>query len=126
MTEEERRDQLVRYWLDKAGEALAAARLCWTHGLLTSSVNRAYYAASAWLLREGRRFRKHTGVQAGVHQHLVQGGHLETSWGEMYDRLYNSRMRSDYQDWVQIEPDAAAERLRNAEDLVGRLERLIG
>ena len=44
MTDAEKVDALVRYRLEQADEALAAARLNLTTGLQRSAVNRAYYA----------------------------------------------------------------------------------
>ena len=44
MTNAEKVDALVRYRLEQADEALAAARLNLTSGLQRSAVNRVYYA----------------------------------------------------------------------------------
>ena len=66
---------LTEYWLRKAGDALQSARSEAQAGRLDFAVNRAYYAcfyaASAVLPRMGKKFVKHSGLRAAVHQDLV-------------------------------------------------------
>lgn len=44
LSDEERREILVRNWEEKAHEALRAAKLLREAGILDAAVNRAYYA----------------------------------------------------------------------------------
>jgi len=44
VTDAEKVEALIRYWLEQADEALAAATLNLTNGLHRSAVNRVYYA----------------------------------------------------------------------------------
>ncbi|MBN2562960.1 MAG: HEPN domain-containing protein [Phycisphaerae bacterium] len=85
MTEEEARRDVVRYWLGQARDALASAHSEAAAARLNFAVNRAYYAcfyaASAVLLSEGRKFVKHSGVRAALHRHLVKTGRIEPDLG---------------------------------------------
>jgi uncharacterized protein (UPF0332 family) len=78
MTHQEKLDAVISYWLEKAQESLAAAQDEMTACRLSFAVNRIYYAcfyaASAVLLQQGLQFKKHSGVKASLHKHLVKGG----------------------------------------------------
>lgn len=123
------RGDVVRVWIEKAHEAIASARSEHAAGRLAFAVNRCYYAAfyaaSAVLLCRGHRFRKHTGVRAGIHRELVKPGLLPETWGRTYDRLFQDRQEGDYLALTHFEADEVEETIRHAEALVGFLERLI-
>ena len=81
MSREENLKELLRYWFEKADEALDAASDEMNAGRLSFSVNRIYYACfyavSAVLLRKDLRFKKHSGVRAAFHQHLIKSGMID-------------------------------------------------
>jgi uncharacterized protein (UPF0332 family) len=108
MTDEQARREVVRYWLAQAADALASARSEAAAGRFNFAVNRAYYAcfyaASAVLLSEGRKFVKHSGVRAALHLHLVKTARIDLQPGRNAttqnergeDRLRLSYRRSDH------------------------------
>ena len=67
--------EAIRFWWDKAVESLESARRDLAAQSFSFAINRAYYAVfyavSALLLEEGRRFQKHSGVHATFNQHLL-------------------------------------------------------
>lgn len=118
----------VRYWLDKAREALASARSEEQANRLSFALNRAYYAAfyaaSALLLQRGHRFAKHSGVRSAVHRHLVKPGLLPTEWGRFYDRLFEERQQGDYVELVSFDGEEVRSAVEKSTELVLLLERL--
>ena len=62
--------------------------------------NRAYYASfyavSALFAMEGLYFKKHSGVRAALHQHLVKTERLAKELGNEYDRMLALRGKADY------------------------------
>ena len=86
MTSEEARRSVVEYWMAKSERALASARAEFQSKRYDFSANRAYYAcfyaASAVLLKAGKKFIKHSGVRGAIHQHLVNTGLLDIKWGK--------------------------------------------
>lgn len=122
MKEEEARQEVMGYWMEKAHEALLSARSEQHAGRLVFAVNRAYYgcfySASAVLLREGEKFSKHTGVRAAVHRSLVKTGKIDASWGRSYDLVFNSCQRGDYQELVTFSSEEAEELIAQAEGFV--------
>jgi uncharacterized protein (UPF0332 family) len=87
MTEEEAQREVVRYWLGQARHALAPARSEAAAARFSFAVNRAYYACfyagSAVLLSEGRKFVKHSGVRAASHRHSVKTGRIAPNRGNL-------------------------------------------
>ena len=97
---------LVQYRLDRAREALAEAVLLLDSGHTNTGVNRLYYACfyavSALLLTKGLTATSHSGLRTLFHQHLIRPGLLPLDQGQLYDRLFDQRQRSDYADLVHF------------------------
>jgi len=122
MKEEMARQEVIKYWMEKAYESLQSARSEQQAGRFVFAINRGYYAcfysASAVLLREGEKFSKHTGVRAAVHRSLVKTGKIDSSWGRFYDLIFNSRQRGDYQELVAFSHEETEELISQAEGFV--------
>ena len=85
------KSEAIRYWWEKALESLEAARRDLAAEAFSFAINRAYYAlfyaVSALLLEEGRRFEKHSGVRAAFNQHFImaipmrkRASYWKTTW----------------------------------------------
>jgi uncharacterized protein (UPF0332 family) len=122
-------ERIVAFWLGKAREALESARAEQVAGRSSFAANRAYYAAfyaaSAAMLKLGRRFVRHSGLRRGVHRELVKGGLLDRKWGMVLDRLFESRQRADYLEMVEVDAEEAAAMIEQAEGFALEMERLI-
>ncbi|MBI5212289.1 MAG: HEPN domain-containing protein [Nitrospirae bacterium] len=129
MNEEESLKELVSYWLNKARESLDAAQDELKACRLSFSVNRIYYACfyavSAVLLQEKLRFKKHSGVRAAFHQHLVKSGKVSHEHGKLYDELFEARQRGDYIELVSFEKNQVEDWLQQASQFVETIKRLI-
>lgn len=128
MSADENTAALVRYWREKAADALASARDEERAGRRSFAMNRAYYCAfyavSAVLLSKALRFKKHSGVKAAVHQHLVKSGLLSQDWGRFYDRLFDDRQEADYVEFVEFSAEEVTETLSSLERFLGVLDSL--
>jgi uncharacterized protein (UPF0332 family) len=107
MTTDEKRAEVVRYWLGKAEESMASARREFEGGSLTFTMNRLYYSAfytvSALLMARKLSFKKHSGVRAAFHKHFIRTGTVEAKWGRLYDRLFGDRQEGDYMAFISFE-----------------------
>ncbi|MBW1982782.1 MAG: HEPN domain-containing protein [Deltaproteobacteria bacterium] len=69
---------LINYWMDKADESMEAARSDYGAGRYTVAVRNLYYASfyalTTVLLKEGRTFKRHSGVKAALHKNLIKAG----------------------------------------------------
>ncbi len=129
MNEEESLKELVGYWFKKSQESLEAARDELKAGRSSFSVNRIYYscfyAVSAVLLQEKLKFKKHSGVRAAFHQHLVKSGMISREHGKLYDELFEARQRGDYIELVSFEEKQVEDWLRQASQFVEAIKSLI-
>lgn len=129
MNQSEGLSEIIRYWLEKAQESLDAAQDEKNAGRLSFSVNRIYYAyfyvVSALLLHKGLRFKKHSGVRAAFHQHLVKTGMVSREHGQFYDELFEGRQRGDYIELVRFEAEQVGKWLRQAEEFIEAVKLLI-
>lgn len=86
--------------LERAEEALGAARTLIQSQFFDSAASRAYYAAfyaaTALLLAEGMEFSKHSAVIALVHQRFVKPGTLRVELGKDLTWLFQLRTVGDY------------------------------
>lgn len=120
---------IAKYWMEKSNDALASAESELAASRFTFAMNRAYYAcfyaASAILLKSRRRFSKHSGVRAALHQHLVKTGHMKVEFGKIYDRLFENRQEGDYLELIQFEKDQVQHAIQDAKKFVSEVQKLL-
>ena len=93
-----------------------------------ASVSRAYYAAfyavSALFMREGRRFRKHSGIEAAVHRDLVHTGRWSKMLGSQYSFLLDARSVGDYGGYTDVNPASVERSLQAVKDILNAVQKL--
>ena len=98
--------ELISYRLQRAREALEAARLLLQQHHLYGCVNRLYYgcfyAVCALLLTKGLSSAKHTGVRALFNKHWIGKGILPRAMGAFYGMLFDARLDADYADMAEL------------------------
>lgn len=129
MTCEGSKAAAVQYWWDKAHESLRAAQRELEAEAYTFAINRAYYAlfyaVSALLLEEGRRFSKHSGVRAAFNRDLVKPGHLSRKHGELYHQLFRDRQEGDYIEFTAFDAPYVQEKIEACEEFLTALRPLL-
>lgn len=112
----------MRYRVQRAHETLEEAALLRERGHLNAFVNRLYYAcfyaASALLLAEGKSSSKHSGIRALFNKEWIKTGRLAAERGQFYRRLYDSRQKGDYGDFVRFEEADVAPWFQEAREFV--------
>jgi len=125
----EETSKLVYYRLDRANESIREAELLLDAGHANTCVNRLYYACfyavSALLLTKGHSSPKHSGVRSLFHQKIVKPGLIEVAMGHLYDRLFDSRQKSDYADLVKFEIIDVRPWISEVKTFVGKIVGLI-
>jgi uncharacterized protein (UPF0332 family) len=123
------KEAAVRYWWDKAHESLRAAHRELAADAYTFAINRAYYAlfyaVSALLLEEGRRFSKHSGVRAAFNRDLVKPGRLSRKHGELYNQLFRDRQEGDYIEFTVFDAPYVQEKIVACEEFLAALQPLL-
>lgn len=100
MSEAAQRSEVIRFWWTRAEESLGSASRELQAEAYAFAVNRLYYAAfyavSAALLERQLTFKKHSGVRATFHREIIKPGLLDSTWGKLYDQLFEDRQEGDY------------------------------
>ncbi len=129
MTDKEKRNEIIIYWLEKSNDSLESAELELAHGHLSFAINRIYYACfyvvSALLLKEEKRFVKHSGVRASFHKDYIKTGQVKRKWGEFYDRMFEDRQEGDYLELLAFEVEYIKDALEKAKEFVKEIKELI-
>lgn len=129
LNEEGALKEVVDYWVEKANDSLNAARDDLKAGRFSFSVNRIYYACfyvvSAVLLQKGLKFKKHSGVRAAFHRHIVKTGLIRREHGQFYDEIVEARQRGDYIELIRFEKEQVEKWLKQAGQFVKQVKSLI-
>jgi hypothetical protein len=129
MSEKENLKEIINYWIEKTKDSLDSAQDELKAGRLSFSVNRIYYAcfyaASALLMKEGLRFKKHSGVRASFQQNFVKTKRVKHELGIFYDEIFEARQRGDYIELVRFEKKQVEGWLKKAKIFVEAMKSLI-
>lgn len=119
----------ARFELGRAREELEAAGKLIADGHWRIAISRAYYAmfyiTTAALFSLGVRRSKHSGVEAALSQYLVQPGHLELEYKDIYVDARRRREDADYASQFMSDEAGARQALADAARFVARLERFL-
>jgi len=129
MSAEGTQAEAVLYWWNKALESLKAARRELAAETYTFAINRAsyalFYAVSALLLEEGRRFSKHSGVRAAITRDIIRLGLLSRKHGDPYNQLFRDRQEGDYVEFTAFDTPYVQEKIDACEEFLTHLRPLL-
>ena len=115
--------------LDRARNALLAAKLLLKEGLYNDCVSRSYYAvlhsAKTALHINGIESRTHEGVRKMFGLHLIKSGKIESEFAEIFITEQEDRKIGDYEVEINIDEETARQRVDEAEKFVKRIEKYI-
>lgn len=125
----ENTEALIRLWLEKADETLAAVPVLVREGFYSSAVNRLYYACfyavTALLLRDGKQFSKHSAVLSEFNRHYVKEGKVDVQWSRFLKDLFQARQESDYLPTINFQEADVQQRLEKAQHFVTVIHELL-
>ncbi|HOK19825.1 MAG TPA: HEPN domain-containing protein [Thermosynergistes sp.] len=125
----EERAEVARWWMEKADRSLDAACLLYKRGDFDFCVNRLYYAAfyavSAVLVARGQNYSKHSAVRAALHRDFVKTGMVDIRFAKLYDHLFYSRQKADYEAFTELDPEVLEEDMRQVTEFLAALRALL-
>ena len=102
--DQESRDALISYRLERAYKSLEEALYLSEGGYYNAAVNRlyyaCYYAAVALLLKNDISAQTHSGVKTMLGLHFVSKGKLPISTSNTFATLFEKRHSGDYDDFI--------------------------
>ena len=130
MTNAEKVDALVRYRLEQADEALAAARLNLTTGLQRSAVNRAYYAmfygVLALLATRQSETSRHSGAITQFDQLYVKPALLPRDFSRWLHDAFLNRQAADYGSELNLSREDIDALVAHARDFLAGVRQFLG
>jgi uncharacterized protein (UPF0332 family) len=116
-------------YLDRAWQALRAARVLIRVDDAEAAINRAYYAcfyaALGALAREGERPKTHSGVRTQFAKQFVATGLVPSETARILGVAAQTREEADYDALSVFDVAAASDLLADAERFVRCIERLL-
>ena len=130
MTDAEKIDALIRYRLEQADEALAAAVLNLTNGLHRSAVNRAYYAmfyaVLALLAARRAETSRHSGAISQFDQLYIKPALLPTDFSRWLHDAFLNRQAADYGSELTLSLEDMDALLAHARDFLAGVREHLG
>lgn len=112
--------------LDSAKECLAAGQLLLEHEQFKSASNRAYYAVfhamRAVLAFDQIDRSKHSGIISEFRRRYIKEGVFDIKYSDTISSLYDSRQKSDYNDFYVISKDETRLQLQEAVEFVQEVD----
>lgn len=129
MTEAEKIQALVRYRLEQAQEAMAAAELNLANDLQRSAVNRAYYtmfySVLALLAARQTETSRHSGAIAQFDQLYVKPALLRKEWSRWLHEAFLHRQTVDYGAEVTLSRDEIDTLLAHAREFLAGVRQFL-
>ena len=127
--DEESRNALILYRLQRAHETLKEAQVMMREAFYNAAVNRlyyaCYYAVSALLLRHHIEASTHNGVKTQLSIHFVRTGKLSLEHNTTFGLLFDKRHSSDYDDFAYCDAPLVDMLRPRAGDFIDAIERLL-
>ncbi|MBQ8656489.1 MAG: HEPN domain-containing protein [Prevotella sp.] len=127
--DEQSRQELIRYRLERADEAMDEARLLFDASHYNAAVNRMYYACfyatQALLLKHHIAAATHAGVKTMLGLHFVSKGILPVVHGRTFNTLFEKRHSSDYEAFAYCDRDMVNDLLPLALSYIEALKELV-
>lgn len=127
--DEQSRQSLVRYRLERADETIIEAKLLASEGHYNATMNRLYYACfyavQALLVANNISASTHAGVKTMLGLHFVSKGLLDKEQGKTFSRLFEIRHTGDYDDFVYCDREMTEDYTPKAEVFISKIKELI-
>ena len=124
------RQELVRYRMERALEALEDACVLADAERWNACVNRlfysCFYAVSALLLKHDLSSSKHSGIRSLFNRRFVKTGLVSKELAVVFNDLFERRQESDYADLVRFQESEVRPWMSGAEEFVAQVASLIG
>ena len=127
--DEQSRNELVKYRLERAEETLREADLLAREGFYNATINRLYYACfysvMALLVKHSITATSHSGVKSMLGLQFVSTGILDREHGKTFSRLFEIRHSGDYDDFVYCDKEMVDEYIPKARAFIDAVRRLL-
>jgi uncharacterized protein (UPF0332 family) len=126
---QEERQKLVKYRINKARETFSEVDLHIENNLWNTAVNRlyyaCYYAVIALLIDKDIHAQTHSGVRQMFGLHFIKTGIIDKEAGKFYTDIFDLRQTGDYDDYIDFKKEDVLELIEPANELISKIELLL-
>ena len=127
--DEESREALVEYRLERAYATMDEAALLTEKEFYNAAVNRlyyaCYYATEALLLKHKIEAKSHAGVKTMLGLHFVSKGIIPVPIGKILSTLFEKRQSGDYDDFIYCDKEMTEDLTVQAKTFIDCLAKLV-
>lgn len=77
-----------------------------------------FYAVLALLAKNDMNTYTHKGVKIMLSPHFIKSGLVDTVWGKLYQKLFDTRNEADYEDFIDFDEERLGAFIDDAEQFV--------
>lgn len=130
MSQDKRKIELVSFYVEKANNSLADAKLLAENNRWNGCANRLYYACffmvyAILLDKIDVRIKSHSGIKTLFNQHFIKTGIIEMVHSKHYTYLFDLRGDADYGDFEIITKEEIAPLVVGTEMFINNLKEFI-
>lgn len=125
----EEKNSLIQYRLERANESLNAAQLLFDTDMYIPAMNRIYYSMfyavqSLLILRESS-FSKHGQVKGFFNREFIKTGIFSIGYGKLFNTVFEYRQKYDYVDLVTPDKDMISDYIEEASKFINKISKYI-
>jgi hypothetical protein len=126
---QDNQNELVKYRIEQAKEAILEVEILIEKNLLTLAINRIYYGMFYMLLalalKNGFKTSKHNQLIGWFNKEFVKTGIINQKYGKIINKGYEDRTDSDYGIFVHFEKDEVFLKFNDMKEFISEMEKLI-
>ncbi len=123
------KEELVRHRLARSIESAEDAKLALENDRLNNAENRIYYSifysVSALALKYNYSTSKHFQLMGWINKNFIKTKKIDIEFGRIYKRQSESRLESDYDDFVEFTREQVKEDYENMKKFIAEIEKHI-
>jgi len=124
-----KKEDIVKYRIERCLETVGEAQTAINEEHYFLAANRIYYAifyiVNALAIKDGFRTSKHYQLLGWFNKNYVKSGIVENKFGKIYRNAFETRMESDYDDFVQFTAEEINTNFTEMKSFVEEIKRLI-
>lgn len=124
-----RKEDIIKYRVERSRETVEEAQIAINEGHYFLAANRIYYAifyiVNALAIKDGFKTSKHYQLLGWFNKNYVKTGMVDNKFGKIYRSAFETRMESDYDDFVQFTAEEVNTNFAEMKSFVAEIKRLI-
>lgn len=123
-----REEEIIQYRIERAKDTLQEAKALAKNKHWNGCVNRlyyaCYYAVTSLFVLKGISSTKHFIIKSLFNYHFIKKSKIPDELASLYHELFETRMESDFKDFVNLEKDKVKPWIDQVDDFIKSIEKI--